>query len=330
MSEITMDGYVETIQLGKEVIGNIEDVYAQGSGTYEENIASLKRTIQQADAVVIGAGDGLSQGAGLIYNGDIFDEYFKDFQKKYGVSDMYSGGFYPFEKPEIYWAWWARYIYCNRYMPIGKQTYRKLLNLVQDKEYFVITTNADHLFRKAGFDTKRLFFSQGDYGRFQSVVSQVQKTFPNRNWVMEAMEAQGFIKNKQGHFQPPRHAKLNMEIPSELIPKNPFDGSDVRIHLRWDENFVQDHGWQESSQAYGKYLKKYKDKNILYLEIGVGPNTPVIIKYPFWALTIQNPKATYANINLEQAFCPKQIVDRSICIQADAKQVIEDLLKENK
>ena len=281
----------------------------------------MKKEIEGADAIVIGAGAGLSTAAGFTYSGERFKKYFGDFAERFGIQDMYSGGFYPFPDEETRWAWWARHIYYNRYIDAPKPIYRQLLELVRDKDYFVITTNVDHQFQRAGFDKKRLFYTQGDYGLFQSVNPVIQKTYDNEEWVMKAMEAQGFGKDADGVWQVPEDGQLAMRIPSSLIPRCPDDGSDVTMNLRADDSFVEDEGWHRASAAYSDFLRRHEGLRVLYLEIGVGANTPVIIKYPFWAMTLENPKATYACVNYNEAFCPRQIEKQSVCIDGDAGEI---------
>lgn len=292
---------------------------------YDEQIKRLKEEIHTADAIVIGAGAGLSTSAGLTYSGERFDKYFFDFAKRFGIRDIYSGGFYPFPDDKTRWAWWARHIYFNRYIDPPKPVYPQLLDLVKDKDYFVITTNVDHQFQRAGFDKKRLFYTQGDYGLFQSVNPAVQKTYDNEEWVMEAMEAQGFVKNAEGIFQVPVNGELKMQIPEELVPKCPDDGSDMTMNLRADDSFVEDEGWHRASAAYSDFLRRHTGLHVLYLELGVGANTPVIIKYPFWQMTLANEQAVYACLNYGESFCPKEIEDRSICIDGDIKDALETL-----
>ena len=297
-----------------------------GKGTVEENINKLKAEVNNADAIVIGAGAGMSTAAGFIYTGPRFEKYFLDFSEKYGFDDMYSGGFYPYPKQEIFWAYWARYIYINRYMDTPKYTYQKLYEMVKDKDYFVITTNVDHCFQKAGFDKKRLFYTQGDYGLFQSVNPDIRQTFDNEEWVMKALEAQGFVKNVDGIFEVPRDKAIKMEIPTDLIPKCPVNGSPVTTNLRADDKFVEDDGWHKASEAYSDFLRRHESLHVLYLELGVGSNTPVIIKYPFWQMTASNPKAVYACLNYGEAYCPIDIENQSICIDGDIDEIF-DMLK---
>ena len=238
---------------------------------------------------------------------------------------MYSGGFYPFPDDEIRWAWWARHIYFNRYVRAPKPVYDELFSLLKDKDYFVITTNVDHQFQKAGFDKKRLFYTQGDYGLFQSVNPKIQKTYDNEEWVMKAMEAQGFVKDENGVFSIPESREILMRIPAELIPKCPDDGSDMTTNLRADSSFVEDEGWYTAAEKYSEFLENHKNMHVLFLELGVGANTPVIIKYPFWYMVMENKKAVYACINYQEAFCPIKLEDRSICLDGDIGEVLKEI-----
>ena len=281
----------------------------KSTGNYSDEIKRLKKAIEEADAVVIGAGAGLSTSAGFVYNGERFEKYFSDFGNRYGFKDMYSGGFYQYETPEEMWAYWSRYIFVNRYMDAPKPVYDNLLQLVKDKDYFVITTNVDHCFQKAGFDKKRLFYTQGDYGLFQCSEPCHNKTYENEDMVMDMMEKQE-----------------DMKIPTELIPKCPKCGKPLTMNLRSDDKFVEDEGWHEAAERYEIFIRTRTGKTV-YLELGVGYNTPVIIKYPFWQMTMQNPNATYVCINYGEAVCPVDIANQSVCIDSDIVQVIEDLRK---
>lgn len=319
------NGYLESIQRGIAGVRRFDNGISRGTGTRQERLQRLKEALDAADAIVIGAGAGLSTAAGLTYSGERFDRYFYDFAKAYGIRDMYSGGFYPFPDNEARWAWWARHIYFNRYIDAPKPTYRDLWRLLEGRDYFVITTNVDHQFQRAGFDKKRLFYTQGDYGLFQSVNPAIKRTFDNEEWVMKAMEAQGFVRNERSVFDIPEGKQIVMRIPTELIPKCPVDGSDVVMNLRSDDSFVEDAGWHKASAAYSVFLRRHEGLHVLYLEIGVGSNTPVIIKYPFWQMTNENPKAIYACMNYDESYCPKQIENQSICIDGDAGEVFDSL-----
>ena len=322
------NGYIETIQRGIDGVRNFSDGISRGTGTRQDQLLHLKKEIESADAIVIGAGAGLSTAAGLTYSGERFEEYFFDFAEEFGIQDMYSGGFYPFPDAETRWAWWARHIYFNRYIDAPKPLYRELLRLVEGKNYFVITTNVDHQFQRAGIDKNRLFYTQGDYGLFQSVNPSIRKTFDNEDWVIQAMEAQGFERNEEGVFDVPADRDIVMRIPADLIPYCPEDGSDMTMNLRADDTFVEDDGWHRASAAYWDFLCRFQGQHVLFLEIGVGSNTPVIIKYPFWQMTNDNGNAVYACLNYNEAFCPKQIEERSICIDGEADEIIKSLSRD--
>ena len=273
-----------------------------------EPIERLKAALQDCDAVVIGAGAGLSTAAGFTYTGERFEKYFSDFAAKYGIQDMYSGGFYPFPTMEEFWAYWSRYIYINRYMDAPKPVYDDLLKLVQDKDYFVITTNVDHCFQKAGFDKRRLFYTQGDYGLFQCSEPCCQETFDNEAVIREMVTRQA-----------------DMKVPTELLPTCPHCGKPMTMNLRCDDTFVEDDGWHRAAERYENFLRTRAGGKILFLEFGVGYNTPIIIKYPFWQMTAKNPNATYICINQGQAVCPQEIEQRSICMNAAIGQILQNL-----
>ena len=272
---------------------------------FSDNMEILKEKFYTADAVVIGAGAGLSTAAGFTYSGGRFEKYFSDFRKKYGFEDMYSGGFYPYPTPEEHWAYWSRYIFVNRYMDPPTDLYNKLYESVKDKDYFVITTNVDHCFQKAGFDKKRLFYTQGDYGLFQCGEPCCQETFDNKDIIFEMFKQQ-----------------KDMKIPTELLPVCPHCGKSLTMNLRSDDKFVEDEGWHRAAERYENFLRTRAGGKILFLELGVGYNTPVIIKYPFWQMTAKNPNATYACINKGQAVCPAEIRHKSICINDDISNTI--------
>lgn len=294
---------------------------------YEEQVRKLKEKMQNVEAIVLGAGSGLSTAAGLTYSGERFQKYFFDFAKKYPIRDIYSGGFFPFESPEEFWAWWSRHIYFNRYIDAPSDVYGNLKKIVEGKDYFVLTTNVDHQFQRAGFAKERLFYTQGDYGLFQSSRPTVAKTYDNQEIVEKMLEAQGFVRDNAGIFQLPEGKTLKMSIPTELIPICPDDGLPMTMNLRTDESFVEDTGWKMAVKRYQDFLHSHKGKHVLYWELGVGMNTPVIIKFPFWRYTEENPNAYYACLNLGEAGCSEKIVERSICLNADIDKVLRDLLK---
>ena len=273
---------------------------------YSEEIRKLRDALVEAEAVVIGAGAGLSTSAGFDYAGERFQKYFADFAEKYGFHDMYSGGFYPYATLEEHWAYWSRYIYINRYMDAPKPVYQQIFELIKDKDYFVITTNVDHCFQKAGFDKKRLFYTQGDYGLFQCSEPCCKETFENEDLIRQMWEQQ-----------------RDMRIPSALLPICPHCGKPMTMNLRADDRFVEDEGWHRAAERYENFLRTRGNMRVLYLELGVGYNTPVIIKYPFWEMTFQNPKATYACINYGEAVCLDEIKRQAICINADIGSILE-------
>ena len=274
----------------------------------QKQIERLSQQLASSDAIVIGAGAGLSTSAGFTYTGERFEYYFPDFIAKYHFSDMYSGGFYPFDTLEEHWAYWSRYIFCNRYLDAPKLVYQELLSLVQNKDYFVLTTNVDHQFQKAGFDKHKLFYTQGDYGLWQCMEPCHQKTYDNEEVVRRMVAEQ-----------------RDMRIPTELVPHCPICGKPMTMNLRSDNTFVEDEGWHLAAERYDDFLRRHDGLKVLYLELGVGANTPVIIKYPFWKMTYANQNSTFACINFGEAFAPPEIRDRSICINADIGNVLSRL-----
>ena len=269
----------------------------------------LHKALLEADAIIVGAGAGLSTSAGFTYSGERFERHFADFIRQYGFTDMYSAGFYPFPTEEEHWGYWSRHIYYNRYVPAPKPVYDNLLKLLKDKDYFVITTNVDHQFQKAGFDKQRLFYTQGDYGLFQCAKPCHQKTYDNEEMVKRMIAEQ-----------------QDMRIPSELVPHCPVCSGPMKVNLRADETFVEDEGWHAASKRYTEFIRRHKDGKVLFLDLGSGGNTPVIFKIPFIRWTMQNPNATYATINLGEAFTVDQIADRSIVINGDIGEVLEILI----
>ena len=295
----------------------------KSTNTCCDDIARLRQELDTADAVVIGAGSGLSTSAGFTYTGQRFQKYFGDFIAKYRFADVYSGGFYPFDSMEEHWAYWSRYIYINRYMDPPKPVYQDLFQLVQGKDYFVLTTNVDHCFQKAGFDKQRLFYTQGDYGLWQCSRPCHQKTYDNGEIIRQMVEAQGFVIGPEGTLELPEGAVPRMTIPAGLVPHCPVCGAPMSMNLRADDTFVEDNGWHAAARRYEDFIRRHEGEHILFLELGVGGNTPVIIKYPFWRMTWQNPRASYACINLTEAYCPKEIAKRAICIEGDIGSVLK-------
>ncbi len=275
----------------------------------KNQIAQAREKLQNAEAILIGAGAGLSTAAGFLYNGERFHKYFDDFIQKYHFRNMYEGGFYPFDTLEEHWAYWSRYIYINRYLEPPKPVYRQLYRLVKDRNYFVLTTNVDHCFQKAGFARERLFYTQGDYGLFQCSTPCHFNTYDNETRIRHMVDEQ-----------------RDMRIPTKLIPRCPVCHKPMSMNLRSDNTFVQDEGWERHAGYYAHFLEQYRNGDIVFLELGVGYNTPGIIKYPFWQMTEENEKATYICINQGEAMAPDEIANRSIIINANIGEVIEEML----
>lgn len=280
----------------------------QSTQNFSTQIDKLRDALATADAVVAGAGAGLSTAAGYTYSGPRFSHLFGDFASHYGFSDMYSGGFHPYETPEEHWAFWSRYVMCNRYDPIPGRVYQQLLDLLRDRDYFVLTTNVDHCFQRTGFDKQRLFYTQGDYGLFQCSRPCCQETWDNEDVIRAMVDQQS-----------------DLRIPSELVPHCPHCGAPATMNLRSDGTFVEDEGWHKAAARYSEFLRRHEGMRTLYLEIGVGGNTPGIIKYPFWQMTAANPRATYACVNLGEACAPRELERQSILIDASANEVIARL-----
>ena len=280
----------------------------QSTQNFSTQIDKLRAALAMADAVVVGAGAGLSTAAGYTYSGPRFSRLFGDFAARYGFSDMYSGGFYPYDTLEEHWAFWSRYVMCNRYEPMPGRVYQRLLDLLRDRDYFVLTTNVDHCFQRAGFDKQRLFYTQGDYGLFQCSRPCCQETWDNEDVIRAMVDQQS-----------------DLRIPSELVPHCPHCGAPATMNLRSDGTFVEDEGWHKAAARYSEFLRRHEGMHTLYLEIGVGGNTPGIIKYPFWQMTAANPRATYACVNLGEACAPRELERQSILIDASADEVIAQL-----
>ena len=291
-----------------------------------DGVDKLRDALKEADSVIIGAGAGLSTSAGFEYAGERFEKYFQDFADKYHFEDMYSGGFYVMElPPEEQWAFWSRNIYVNRYMDPPKPVYERLFDLVRDKDYFVLTTNVDHCFQKAGFDKHRLFYTQGDYGLWQCSEPCHEKTYDNAETVRAMVEAQGFEITEDGTLAVPKGVTLKMTIPTELVPHCPVCGKPMRMNLRSDDRFVEDEGWHRAAERYSDFLRRHQHMKVLFLEAAVGFNTPGIVKYSFWQMTNEWPNATYACLNYGEAYAPEEIAKKSICINGDIGEILNQL-----
>ena len=276
----------------------------------EEKIIKLKKLIKETDTILIGAGAGLSTSAGMLYSGKEFETNFSDFIKKYNFKDLYSASFYEFKDQQEFWAFWSRLIHYERYSMPPKPVYQNLYKIIKDKNYFVITTNVDHFFQRTGFDKKKLFYTQGDYGLFQCKKPCHKKNYDNEKQIEE------MFKNQK-----------NMKIPENLIPICPVCKGTMYPNLRGGDYFVEDDGWNEAAERYNEFLKKNKKGKILILDLGSGMNTPSIFKFPFMEMTYNNKNAVYVSINLGEAFCFEEIENQSICINKDIGEVLLKLLE---
>ena len=294
-------------------------------GGTENGAEKLREALDRAQTVVIGAGAGLSTSAGYTYSGARFEKYFGDFQQKYGFGDMYTGGFHPYPTAEEKWAFWSRNIYINRYMDPPNPVYGDLLSLVKDKDFFVITTNVDHCFQRAGFDKARLFYTQGDYGLWQCSKPCHSATYDNESTVRQMVAAQGFAIAENGDLTIPEGAALKMAVPSALVPRCPRCGRPMSMNLRADETFVEDEGWHAHAGLYGDFLDAHKGSKTLFLELGIGGNTPGIIKFPFLRMTAEWPDAVYACLNFGEAFAPVELEDKAICVDGDISEALRAL-----
>ena len=305
-----------------------KNVTKRSTGICSDEIERLKTVLSEADTVIVGAGSGLSTAAGYTYSGERFNKYFSDFAEKYHIEDMYSGGFYPFPDMETYWAWWSRHTWVNRYVPIPNDTYDRLFDLVKDKDYFVLTTNVDHCFQRSGFDKKRLFYTQGDYGLLQSSNphgASARKTYDNEEICRKMLLAQGFEIGEDNSLIIPEGAEIRMRIPTELIPYCPDDGELMTTNLRADDNFVEDEGWHKAAERYSEFLRRHEGTKTVFVETAVGFNTPGILKFSFWKMVNEWPDATYICLNQGQAYAPDEIKEKSICINGDLKEILAEL-----
>lgn len=280
----------------------------RSTGSFSECVDRIADAIRDADAILVGAGAGLSTAAGFSYAGKRFDDNFADFRDAYGITDMYSGGFYPFPDEESLWAWWSRSILLNRYdCPVG-QPYLDLVQMLQGRDYFVLTTNVDHQFQRAGIDRDRLFYTQGDYGLLQCSKPCHQATYDNEDLVRRMVAEQ-----------------RDLRVPAELVPRCPRCGEPMVPNLRCDDTFVEDEGWHTAARRYDAFLHQHRRDRIVLLEVGVGGNTPGIIKYPFWRMAAQNRRATYVQLNKGEVLAPAELGEKSVILDCDAAEALAAL-----
>lgn len=275
---------------------------------YEDQVKRAEKLIQDADAVLIGAGAGASTAAGLSYGGKRFQENFGAFIEKYGsqyMTDMYSAGFYPFPTEEAKWGYWSRQVMINRFDPPALPFYIQLSDLVKEKEYFVLTTNVDGQFEKAGFAKDRIFATQGDYAKIQCQRACHKKTYDAEE-LFRKMDAE----------------QKGCLIPSELVPICPVCGGKMAMNLRCDQYFVEDEEWHEAADRYAGFLSENRNKKVVLLELGVGFNTPVIIRFPFEKMMREQESYALIRLNKEEAVVPESFGKRAVGIGGDMAATI--------
>ncbi|WP_404900444.1 Sir2 silent information regulator family NAD-dependent deacetylase [Priestia filamentosa] len=278
--------------------------------TYKARIEKAKKEIEDTEFILIGGGAGLSAAAGITYGGKRFTDNFSAFIKKYGLTDMYSSGFYPYKTQEERWAYWAKHIYVNRFEPGPTILYKDLYQLVKDRTYFVITTNVDSQFEKSGFPVDKIFEVQGNYGYLQCAQGCHDKLYYNESLVREMIKK-----------------TVDCQIPSELVPICPVCGGNMDPNLRINQYFVQDEKWYKQNKLYNEFLKQSEGKRNVYIELGVGFNTPGIIRYPFEQMTYHNEKATLIRLNKENSTGMKENADKTVTFNEDIKEVVSEILR---
>ena len=285
--------------------------YVFQKDAYEDQIDRAAKNIRNTDCVIIGAGAGASTAAGIQYGGKRFTDNFAEFIKKYGeyyMTDMYAAGFYPYPSEEAKWGYWSKHALMNRFDPPALPLYTELYDIVKNKEYFVLTTNVDHQFYKAGFDEKRIFATQGDYGKIQCQKACHPKTYDAKDL-----------------FRKMDKARRDCLIPSELVPKCPVCGGNMAMNLRCDNYFVEDEAWHEAADRYAGFLEQNKDKKVVLLELGVGFNTPIIIRFPFEKMVRENSSYSLIRMNMDEAVVPESFGKRAIGIGGDMAKAITDI-----
>lgn len=278
---------------------------------YQKQMETAVKRIKEAKTVLIGAGAGASAAAGLTYSGKRFTDNFGEFIEKYGgryMTDMYTSGFYPFPTQEAKWGYWSKHSIINRFLPPALPLYQQLYELVKEKDYFVLTTNVDHQFQKAGFDRKRIFATQGDYGMIQCEKGCHPKTY-----------------DAEKMFRQMERERKDCLVPSYLVPKCPVCGGNMTMHLRCDEYFVEEKAWHEAAGRYCDFLERSGGQKRVLLELGVGFNTPAIIRFPFEKLVRNNLQSVLIRMNLKEAAVPEELGERGIGIYGDLAKAVSDL-----
>ncbi|MCM3651379.1 Sir2 silent information regulator family NAD-dependent deacetylase [Metabacillus litoralis] len=277
--------------------------------TYQTRVDKAKQAIEGADFILLGGGAGLSAAAGIVYSGKRFTENFAPFIEKYGLTDMYLSGFYPFRTQEERWSYWAKHISLNRYEAGATKLYMDLFNLVKDKKYFVISTNVESQFVKAGFPSEKVFEIQGNYGYHQCAKGCHDKLYDNELLVKEMVEK-----------------TVDCKIPSELVPKCPVCGGEMDPNLRINHYFVQDERWYELNKSYNDFLQDSEGKKIIYIELGVGFNTPGIIRYPFEKMTYYNKNARLIRLNKDHPEGLEENIDKTIAFTEEMQAVVSAIM----
>lgn len=281
---------------------------------YEEQIMQAADMIQKADYVLMGAGAGLSTAAGAVYGGTWFEKNFKEFKEKYGngpyMQDMYSAGFHPYPDEESFWGYWSKQAILGGIDLDVTPLYKDILKLLKDKRTFCLSTNADGQFRKAGYKEEQIFCTQGDYFHIQCQKACHQRTY-----------------NAVKLFKQMDQARKNCQIPTYMVPKCPICGGPMTMNLRCDQYFVQDEAWYQAEKRFGDFLNEAlkSQKKLLLLELGVGFNTPTIIRFPFEKLVKENKQVNLIRLNLNEAVIPESIEQQAVGINKDIKQTIKDL-----
>lgn len=278
--------------------------------SYKKRLEQAKRALEGAEYVLLGGGAGLSAAAGITYSGKRFTEHFEPFINKYGFTDLYTSSFYPFRTEEENWAYWAKHISINRFEIGATRLYEDLFQLVKEKEYFVISTNVESQFVKAGFPEDKVFEIQGDYSYLQCEKGCHDTLYYNEAVVKEMIEQ-----------------TRDCRIPTDLVPKCPVCGGRMDVNLRKNGYFVQDEKWYESERRYKEFLSSTTEERIVYAELGVGFNTPGIIRYPFERMTYNNVNATLIRFNLEHPEGAPENKFRTIAFTEDMQKIVRDLME---
>ena len=279
---------------------------------YSARLEYTRQLIAEADYILIGAGAGLSAAAGLEYTGEEFQREFRPWIERYGITDLYSSSFYPFPSEEERWAYWARHIWFARFRPAATELYLKLFRCIKEKEYFVITTNVDAQFEKAGFAKKRIFATQGDYAYLQARSGNPKTLVYNEAWVKEALAA-----------------THDCRIPARLVPRHPQTGELMTPNLRCDATFVEDTYWHTQAEAFQAFVENAFERKLLLLEFGVGFNTPVIIRFPFEKIALTAPQTTLVRFNRDHPQLQFDAIENFVCFTEELPLVIENLIEKS-